>query len=131
MKKLKKSAKENKRNNDSKWKEMERTLKKLSTLVENLSITWLTEPRQHRQATQHLPPQLHLHPSPTVFRTLRHTQLLPAHTKLILAILVCPLLDLQVLLASIWVLKEENLRSRGLYCLMEALAILMEKESPP
>ena len=48
-----------------------------------------------------------------------------------LEILCSPLLDLQVLLGSIWVLKEENLRRRGLYCLLVLLLILMEKQGPP
>ena len=44
VKELKKIAKEKKRDNDSKWKEMEQKLEKLATLVENLSITGLTGP---------------------------------------------------------------------------------------
>ena len=82
------------------------------------------------QATQHLPPQLHLHPRLTAFHILRHPQLLLVHIQLLLEILVSPLLDLQVLLGSIWVLKEENLRRRGLYCLLVLLKVLIEKQGP-
>ena len=87
--------------------------------------------RPHRRATQHLPPQLHLHPRPTAFHTLRHLQLLLVHSQLLLELLAFPLLELQVLLVLIWVLKEENLRQRGLYCLLVPLAILMEAQEPP
>ena len=65
------------------------------------------------------------------FLTLRHTRLLLVHSKLLVEILAFPLLEKQVLLVSIWVLKEENLRQRGLYCLLVPLAILMEKQEPP
>ena len=44
MKELKKAAKEKKRDDDSKWKEMEQKLEKLTNLVENLSTTGLTGP---------------------------------------------------------------------------------------
>ena len=44
VKELKKSAQEKKRDDESKWKEMEQKLGKLATLVENLSITGLTGP---------------------------------------------------------------------------------------
>ena len=86
--------------------------------------------RSQWQATQHLPPQLHRHPRPTAFHTLRRPQLLPVHSQFLLEILVSPLLELQVLSGSTWVLKEENLRQRGLYCLWVPLAILMEKQEP-
>ena len=83
------------------------------------------------QVTQHLPPQLHLHPRLTAFHILQHPQLLLVHFQLLLEILVFPLLDLQVLLGSIWVPKEENLGQEGLYCLLVPLVILMEKQGPP
>ena len=44
MKELKKAAKEKKRDDDSKWKEMEQKLEKLTDLVQNLSTTGLTGP---------------------------------------------------------------------------------------
>ena len=44
VKELNKNAKEKKRDDDRKWKEMEKKLEKLATLVENLSITGLTRP---------------------------------------------------------------------------------------
>ena len=55
MKELKKAAKEEKRADDSKWKEMEQRLEKLTTLVQNLSTTGLTGPA----------PALASHPAPT------------------------------------------------------------------
>ena len=51
--------------------------------------------------------------------------------QLLLEFLVSPLLDLQVLLGSIWVPKEENLRQGSLYCQWVLLLILMEKQGPP
>ena len=86
---------------------------------------------QQWQATQHLTPQLHLHPRLTAFHILRHPQLLLVHSQLILEFLVSPLLELQVLLGSIWVPKEENLRRRGLYCLLVLSETLIEKQGPP
>ena len=44
VKELKKAAKEKKRDDDSKWKEMEQKLEKLTNLVQNLSTTGLTGP---------------------------------------------------------------------------------------
>ena len=41
--------------------------------------------RRHPQATQHPAPQLHLHPRHMALPTLRHTQLLPVASELILA----------------------------------------------
>ena len=72
----------------------------------------LLDQRRHRQATQHLPPQLH--PRPTARPILRYTQLLLVQFEIILQILAYSLLELQVLSALIWVVKEENLRPRGL-----------------
>ena len=42
VKELKKAAKEKRRDDDSKWKEMEQKLEKLTNLVQNLSTTGLT-----------------------------------------------------------------------------------------
>ena len=98
---------------------------KISALLGSL------DQRLQWQATQHLPPQLHLHPRLTSFHILRHPQLLLVHIQLLLEFLVSPLLDLEVLLGSIWVPKEENLRRRGLYCLLVLSKILMEKQGPP
>ena len=66
-------------------------------------------------------------------RFLSHSSVsfLLVHSKLLLEILALPLLEVQVLLVLIWVLKEENLCQRGLYCLLVPLAILMEKQEPP
>ena len=55
MKELKKAAKEKKRDDDSKWKEMEQKLEKLTDLVQNLSTTGLTGPA----------PTMASHPAPT------------------------------------------------------------------
>ena len=55
VKRLKKAAKENKRDDDSKWKEMEQKLEKLTTLFQNLSTTGLTGPA----------PASASHPAPT------------------------------------------------------------------
>ena len=52
---LKKAAKEKKRDDDSKWKEMEQKLEKLTNLVQNLSTTGLTGPA----------PTMASHPAPT------------------------------------------------------------------
>ena len=67
----------------------------------------------------------------TFIHILRHPQLLLATIQLLLEFLVSPLLDLEVLLGSIWVPKQENLRQRGLYCQWVLLLILMEKQGPP
>ena len=42
MRQLNQSAEAKKQDDDPKWKEMEKKLEKLATLVENLSITGLT-----------------------------------------------------------------------------------------
>ena len=55
VKELKKAAKEKKRDDDSKWKEMEQKLEKLTNLVQNLSTTGLTGPA----------PTMASHPAPT------------------------------------------------------------------
>ena len=55
VKELKKAAKEKKRDDDSKWKEMEQKLEKLTNLVQNLSTTGLTGPA----------PTIASHPAPT------------------------------------------------------------------
>ena len=55
VKELKKAAKEKKRDDDSKWKEMEQKLEKLTDLVQNLSTTGLTGPA----------PTMASHPAPT------------------------------------------------------------------
>ena len=55
VKELKKAAKEKKRDDDSKWKEMEQKLEKLTNLVQSLSTTGLTGPA----------PALAGHPAPT------------------------------------------------------------------
>ena len=55
VKELKKAAKEKKRYDDSKWKEMEQRLEKLTNLVQNLSTTGLTGPA----------PTMASHPAPT------------------------------------------------------------------
>ena len=55
VKELKKAAKEKKRDDDSKWKEMEQKLEKLTDLVQNLSTTRLTGPA----------PTMASHPAPT------------------------------------------------------------------
>ena len=55
MKELKKAAKEKKRDDDSKSKEMEQKLEKLTNLVQNLSTTGLTGPA----------PTMASHPAPT------------------------------------------------------------------
>ena len=89
MKELKKAAKEKKRDDDSKWKEMEQKLEKLTNLVQNLSTTGLTGPA----------PTMASHPAPT-------SSAAPASTPY----------GLPILLGLIWVLKEENLRQGGLYC---------------
>ena len=55
VKELKRAAKERKRDDDSKWKEMEQKLEKLTNLVQNLSTTGLTGPA----------PAIASHPAPT------------------------------------------------------------------
>ena len=55
VKELKKAAKDKKRDDDSKWKEMEQKLQKLTNLVQNLSTTGLTGPA----------PTMASHPAPT------------------------------------------------------------------
>ena len=55
VKELKKAAKEKKRDDDSKWKEMEQKLEKLTNLVQSLSTTGLTGPA----------PTMASHPAPT------------------------------------------------------------------
>ena len=55
VKELKKAAKEKKRDDDSKWTEMEQKLDKLTNLVQNLSTTGLTGPA----------PTMASHPAPT------------------------------------------------------------------
>ena len=55
VKDLKKAAKEKKRDDDSKWKEMEQKLEKLTNLVRNVSTTGLTGPA----------PTMASHPAPT------------------------------------------------------------------
>ena len=55
VKELKKAAKEKKRDDDSKWKEMEQKLEKLTDLVQNPSTTGLTGPA----------PTMASHPAPT------------------------------------------------------------------
>ena len=55
VKDLKRAAKEKKRDDDSKWKEMEQKLEKLTNLVQNLSTTGLTGPV----------PAMASHPAPT------------------------------------------------------------------
>ena len=55
VKELKKAAKEKKRDDDSRWKEMEQKLEKLTDLVQNLSTTGLTGPA----------PNMASHPAPT------------------------------------------------------------------
>ena len=55
VKELKKAAKEKKRDDDSRWKEMEQKLEKLTDLVQNLSTTGLTGPA----------PTMASHPAPT------------------------------------------------------------------
>ena len=55
VKELKKAAKAKKRDDDSKWKEMEQKLEKLTNLVQNLSTTGLTGPA----------PTMASHPAPT------------------------------------------------------------------
>ena len=55
VKELKKAAKERKRDDDSKWKEMEQKLERLTNLVQNLSPTGLTGPA----------PTMAGHPAPT------------------------------------------------------------------
>ena len=55
VKELKKAAKEKKRDDDSKWKEMEQKLENLTNLVQNLSTTGLTGPA----------PTMASHPAPT------------------------------------------------------------------
>ena len=55
VKELKKAAKEKKRDDDSKWKEMEQKLEKLTNLVRILSTTGLTGPA----------PTMASHPAPT------------------------------------------------------------------
>ena len=55
VKELKKATKEKKRDNDSKWLEMEQKLEKLTSLVQNLSTTGLTGPA----------PTMASHPAPT------------------------------------------------------------------
>ena len=55
VKELKKAAQEKKRDDDSKWKEMEQKLEKLTNLVHNLSTTGLTKPA----------PTMASHPAPT------------------------------------------------------------------
>ena len=55
VKELKKAAKEKKQDDDSKWKEMEQKLEKLTNLVQNLSTTGLTGPA----------PTMASHPAPT------------------------------------------------------------------
>ena len=55
VKELKKAAKEKKRDDDSRWKEMEQKLEKLTNLVQNLSSTGLTGPA----------PTMASHPAPT------------------------------------------------------------------
>ena len=116
VKELKKAAKEKKRDDDSKWKEMEQKLEKLTNLVQNLSTTGLTGPA----------PTMASHPAPTSSAApastpygVPHSPAPPAFTgshPALTEILVFPLLDLQVLLGLIWVPKEENLRQEGLYC---------------
>ena len=120
VKELKNAAKEKKRDDDSKWKEMEQKLENVTNLVQNLRTTGVTGPA----------PTMASDPAPTSSAAPASTPLL-VHTQVLLEILVFPLLDLQVLLGSIWVLKEENLRRRGLYCLLVLLTILMEKQGPP
>ena len=131
MKELKKTAKEKKRDDDSKWKEMEQKLEKLTNLVQNLSTTGLTGSA----------PTMASHPAPTSSAApastpygFPHSPAPPAFTGNIPAftgISGIPLLDLGVLLGSIWVPKEENLRRRGLYCLLVPSERLMEKQGPP
>ena len=60
MKELRKAAKEKKRDDDSKWKEMEQNLEKLTNLVQNLSTTGLTGPA----------PTMASHPAPTSSATM-------------------------------------------------------------
>ena len=55
VKELKKAAKEKKRDDDSKWKEMEQKLEKLTNLVQDLGTTGLTGPA----------PTMASHPAPT------------------------------------------------------------------
>ena len=55
VKEMKRAAKEKKRDDDSKWKEMEQKLEKLTNLVQNLSTTELTGPA----------PVMASHPAPT------------------------------------------------------------------
>ena len=102
---------------------------KESSLV--LELLGSLDQRLQWQATQHLPPQLHLHPRLTAFHILQHPQLLLGTIQLLLEFLVSPLLDWEVLLGSIWVPKEENLRRRGLYCRLVLSERLMEKQGPP
>ena len=63
VKKLKKAAKEKKRDDDSKWKEMEQKLEELTALVQNPSTTGLTGPA----------PAPGSHPAPTSSATPRST----------------------------------------------------------
>ena len=63
VKELKKAAKEKKRDDDSKWKEMEQKLEKLTDLVQNLSTTGLTGPA----------PTMASHPAPTSSAALAST----------------------------------------------------------
>ena len=72
VKELKKAAKENKRDDDSKWKEMEQKLEKLINLVQNLSTTGLTGPAPTMASHPAPTSQLHLHPRLTAFHILRH-----------------------------------------------------------
>ena len=67
----------------------------------------------------------------TALHILQHPQLLLATIQLLLEFLVSPLLEWEVLLGSIWVPKEENLRQRSLYCPWVLSEILMEKQGPP
>ena len=108
-----------------------RSWRSLQIWYEISALLGSLDQRLRWQATQHLPPQLHLDPRLTAFHILQHPQLLLATIQLLLEFLVSPLLDLQVLLGSIWVLKEENLRRRGLYCRLVLSERLMEKQGPP
>ena len=131
VKELKKAAKEKKRDDDSKWKEMEQKLEKLTDLVQNLSTTGLTGPAP--TMASHPAPTSSAAPAPTPYGVPHSPppQLLLATIQLLLEFLVSPLLELQVLLGSIWVPKEENLRQGSLYCPWVLSEILMEKQGPP
>ena len=117
VKELKRAAKEKTRDDDSKWKEMEQKLERLTNLVQNLSTTGLTGPAlimaSHPAPTSSAAPASTPYGAPHSPAPPAFTGPLPDFTRNS----GIPPTGFTSPMGLIWVQKEESLRQEGLYCL--------------